>query len=570
MPFKTPLDYSLEDLIDVVLVQRLQEKLFVLFPVHSAIKDIDGKLLTVVGEQDVCRDFHQLNPESHQACIKSDQSINRQFAPTDKGVSYACPHGLYDCVRPIFIRDQHVGNFFVGQFIIGTPDVELYKIQAKKYGFEEQMYLEAMQKVPVWNEEKLNHFLDFIQDFVEMIAEMGYKNFMEHKTNVILEKTSLELRNSKDKAEESDRLKSAFLANVSHEIRTPMNGILGFAELLRSPNLSGEEQQEYIKIIERSGARLLSTINDIIDISQIEAGEVEVRIMPVMLKDELSFLYDFYKQKTDYKGLQLVYNPQVDDTTLFCTDKGHLNAILSNLLSNAIKFTSQGSIEFGYTRQNENVQFFVSDTGIGIREDDFKLIFQRFRQAHEGNTRSYEGSGLGLAITKAFVEKLGGSIRVESKLGSGSTFYVDLPEHPISGTTAPHEEAFSADVMEHQLRNLKIIVAEDDESSEMFINIILQSFSMQVLNARSGFEVVELTRENPDVDLILMDVQMPDLNGYEATQEIRKFNKDVIIIAQTAHAFSDDKTKAINAGCNDYLTKPIEINNLMGAIRKYF
>ena len=239
-----------------------------------------------------------------------------------------------------------------------------------------------------------------------------------------------ELVKAKEKAEESDRLKSAFLANMSHEIRTPMNGILGFADLLKEPELSGEERYEYISIIEQSGARMVSIINDIIDISKIESGQMKLVLSETNLNQQLDYVYNFFKPEAEKKGLQIFCKMIAPlQNEVIQTDREKFNAILINLVKNAIKFTKTGSIEFGYasSQQPQSLLFFVKDTGIGVRADQKEFIFERFRQGNETMNKSYEGAGLGLSISKAFIEMLGGKIWVESEEGKGSTFYFTLP-----------------------------------------------------------------------------------------------------------------------------------------------
>jgi len=385
-----------------------------------------------------------------------------------------------------------------------------------------------------------------------------------------------ELIIAKDHAEQSDRLKSAFLANMSHEIRTPMNGILGFANLLKEPGLTGEEQQEYIRIIDKSGVRMLNIINDIVDISKIEAGLMKVKLLDSNLNEKIEYLYNFFKPEAEAKGIHLSYrNGLMSKESIIKTDREKLYAILTNLVKNAIKFTHGGSIEFGYEivekiHEFSLLQFFVKDTGIGIPPDRQEAIFERFIQADIEDKHAYQGAGLGLSISKAYAEMLGGKIWVESEEGFGSTFYFSLPYTavPIEKTAVQNAETSVA--KGQKVRKLKILIAEDDEVSEMLVDIIVKLFGKEILKVRTGVEAVENCRENPDIDLILMDIQMPVLGGYESTRQIRKFNKEVIIIAQTAFGLTGDREKAIEAGCNDYISKPISKAELLALIQKYF
>ncbi len=380
-----------------------------------------------------------------------------------------------------------------------------------------------------------------------------------------------ELLVAKLKAEESDMLKTAFLANMSHEIRTPMNGILGFVELLKEPKLSGEEQQEYIGIIAESGQRMLNIINDIISISKLEAGHTEVVMTETNVNDQVRYIFTFFKPEAEKKGVEFNYKHGLPDlSSHILTDREKLYAILTNLVKNAVKFTNQGSIELGYEKKGRFLEFFVKDTGVGIRQDQQEIVFERFRQASESLSRHYEGAGLGLAISKAYVEILGGEIRVESELDKGSAFYFTIPFDPvnIAANKAVSEKYSTWESL--NINGLKILVAEDDPISDLFLRKLIRSFAKEVLKVGTGDEAVEACRKNPDIDLILMDIQMPGMDGYEATRQIRQFNTKVVILAQTALALKGEREIALDAGCNDYLPKPISLGDFSRLIRKYF
>jgi signal transduction histidine kinase len=380
-----------------------------------------------------------------------------------------------------------------------------------------------------------------------------------------------ELIMAKEHAEESDRLKSAFLANMSHEIRTPMNGILGFAGLLKESDLTSEQQQEYIRIIEKSGARMLNIINDIIDISRIESGEIKISISSYDIKKQFEHLFEFFINEAKQKGLQLIYNHTLSLTkTQIKTDVQKLDAILVNLVKNAIKFTRNGNVEFGCEKTGNYFQFYVKDTGLGIEAEHQKIIFDRFRQASESSSRPYEGAGLGLTISKAYVEILGGKIWVESEIGKGSVFYFTLPYNMETTEKVFDQKIFVADKGAILRKEIKMLIVEDDDISMNYLERTANIFCKELLKARTGVEAIETFHKNQDIDLILMDLKMPIMDGYEATRQIRQINKRVIIIAQTAYALFGDKEKAIEAGCNDYITKPINKDKFLSLIQKYF
>jgi hypothetical protein len=406
------------------------------------------------------------------------------------------------------------------------------------------------------------------------ITDIKFLNTQLINQNEKLNILNKDLNTAKLHAEESDRLKSAFLANMSHEIRTPMNGIIGFARLLKKQKLSVEEQQEYLNIIEKSGDRMLNTINDIVNISKIEAGQDDINISDTNINEQTEFIYNFFKPESERKGLQLLLtNSLPANESIIKTDTEKVYSILTNLVNNAIKFTKKGSVEFGYILRTDSepakLEFFVKDTGIGISEEQKELIFERFRQTNDSLTRNFEGSGLGLPISKAYVEMLGGKIWVESS-PAGSAFYFTLPYITEQEEINIIENDISVNERETKISNLKILIVEDDEISEKLISIGVKRFCSKVLIARTGIEAIEACRINPDIDLILMDMKMPEMDGYEATRQIRQFNKDVIIVAQTAFAMFHDRQKVMDAGCNDYFQKPISGEQLMALTQKYF
>ena len=378
----------------------------------------------------------------------------------------------------------------------------------------------------------------------------------------------------KEKAEESDRLKSAFLSNMSHEIRTPMNGILGFASLLNESDLTASEQKKYIDVIEKSGQRMLNIINDIIDISKIESGTVDLNMNKADIIKQLNYIHSFFKPEAEHKGLDLLLKkPLPGKAASIITDSDKVTAILINLIKNAIKYTDKGFIEFGCDLIDDNnsasLQFYVKDTGIGIAKNRQEAIFERFIQADIDDTHARQGAGLGLSISKAYTEMLGGKIWIESKEGEGSVFYFKIPcQAMIDKEHDTEKEPGNKDDFNNL--NLKILIADDDKASSDLISIFVNKCAREIISVLTGTEALEECRNNPDIDLIFMDIQMPGLNGYKATQLIREFNKDVVIIAQTAYGLSGDREKALEAGCNDYIAKPVKKKDLTGLIQKYY
>lgn len=377
-----------------------------------------------------------------------------------------------------------------------------------------------------------------------------------------------ELITAKIKAEESDHLKSAFLANMSHEIRTPMNGILGFMDLLQQPGISEDQADEYIKIVKASGERLLSTINDIIDISKIESGQSDLVESTVDVNLLLLEHYNFFKREADQKNIELeIVSLLPENNHNIITDYKKLSSILTNLIKNALKFTKKGSIHIGAAIKDKVVEFTVVDTGKGIPEEKIGSIFDRFVQVDNSIARDHEGSGLGLSISKAYAEMMGGRISVASVPDVGSTFVFTICYKEV--TDKLPVKLIEKNEDDEPLENKTILIAEDDEISFIYLNRMLASFKLKLIRAYNGEEAIELMEDNPEVSLILMDIKMPIMDGYQATRILREKNCKVPILALTAFAFSDDKEKAIAAGCNDYLSKPVKKEKLIEMIRRY-
>lgn len=374
-------------------------------------------------------------------------------------------------------------------------------------------------------------------------------------------KAELELLLAKEKAEESERLKTAFLQNMSHEIRTPLNAISGFAGVVAKPDLSEAKRNSYLSIIQSSSQQLMSIVNDILTISSLETGQEKVNISIVDVNQLLLDLLAIYKQQALNLNILIHVHQYFDDSqaTIF-TDKTKLNQVLANLLSNAIKFTHNGFIEFGYKLKSKFLEFYVKDTGIGIAPEAIDGIFDRFRQANSQISKLYGGTGLGLAISKSLTELMGGKIWVESVIHKGTTFYFTIPYTPIDNHPIPETESMHESPV--------LLIAEDEDFNFLYMAEVLSEFDLQIIHVRDGQDAVEVCKQNSKISLVLMDMKMPIMNGDEAARNIRISRPELTIIAQSAYIL--EKERATYDGVfHDYLVKPIREEALKNKVLKY-
>jgi len=394
----------------------------------------------------------------------------------------------------------------------------------------------------------------------------------KHKDNLeeLVKEKTFELEIEKDKAQESDRLKTAFLANMSHEIRSPMNTIIGFSDLLEDENLSVDKRFKYINLIRTSGNNLLNIINDIVDISKIEAGQIGIKKEKFDLCEVLQSIKKEYSPQFE-KINEIDFNIlecNEDENIILYSDINRIKQILTNLINNAIKFTHQGLIELSYKIANDRIRICIKDTGIGLTEEQKEYIFSRFRQADEKISREYGGTGLGLTISKNLAEILGGNIYVESELKKGSTFILELPfDKNIVKPTSIKKEIVKND--EVNLTKQNILLVEDDLSSALLMIELLEERGAKVTHCKRGKEALAYFDKKHNFDLILLDIQLPDIDGYEITKQIRKTNKEIPIIAQTAFAMLNEREQILNSGFNDYLSKPIKKEILFVLLEQY-
>lgn len=426
-----------------------------------------------------------------------------------------------------------------------TDNIDIWVITEN----EEKRCLQMDLKLVDWD--KHMAIMSFVRDITE------YKNREQ------------QISEAESRIEESLKLRSSLASSISHDIRTPMTAIIGFTDLLSDPSLSEDLRMKYVQYINRSGNLLLNLIDNIIDMVRMEAGQLDIkkRIFPLnKLMDSIHKQYQHESEKTENADIKFWLKKASEEQLNIYSDPDKIHQVISNLLENAFKYTKQGYIEFGYDPVKDNkIRFYVKDTGVGIDHSKQAVIFEQVFKVKDKATKNI-GSGLGLPIARQMVERLGGKITVDSKPEQGSSFSFWIPyEKSIKETTQATPGKKSSI---KQWQDKVILVAEDVETNFVFVEAALRKTKAKVIRACNGLEALNYIRENP-VDIVLMDIQMPEMNGYDATRNIRKDFADLPIIAQTAFAMEGEREKSIDAGCNDYLSKPIKLNQLLSTIEKY-
>jgi signal transduction histidine kinase len=432
------------------------------------------------------------------------------------------------------------------------------------------------------NKEKEKRAAEFIVANKELMFQMAEKEKRATELGIIkgrseefqtineeLIQNNIELLLAKDHAEESDRLKTAFLQNMSHEIRTPMNAIMGFSTLLVKQYNNKPKLEKFSEIINQRCNDLLDIINDILDIAKIESGQLPINTEECKLDElfaELTSFFTEHQKRIDKQHIKFSMQAFcVPDENTIDIDKVKLKQIFINLIGNAFKFTDSGSIEGGCKYLRGQLMFYVSDTGIGIPKDKQEAVFERFTQLNQGTSRNIGGTGLGLSIVKGLVVLLGGTIALRSEQDKGSTFSFTIPYKTLQPRL--HTPIASEEVHEYCFCNKTILIVEDDLYNAEFLKEILTSIGVNVLHTVYDKEAIHITQTQP-LDLILMDIRLPDMDGYDVTRQIKLQKPKMKIIAQTAYASHDERKKAIHAGCNDYISKPTNQELLLTMISK--
>jgi PAS domain S-box-containing protein len=512
---------------------------------------------------------------TEEALIVSETRYRRLFETAKDGILILdAETGMIKDVNPFLIemlgysKEQFIEKTIweIGYFkdLIANQD-KFLELQQQEYVRYENLPLETADG------RKIN--VEFVSNVYPVdchkVIQCNIRDITERKkAEIILKEKNEELIVAQVRAEGADKLKSAFLANMSHEIRTPVNAIVGFSAFLLQPGLSQEKLEDYVQIINASSLQLLSVISDIIDISKIETGQITIDSELVNINNLLNELLVTYKKIVELKKLSLYYScDRPNDLIQTYTDGNRIKQVICNLLNNAIKFTTEGKIEFGYKIKGDFIEFYVKDTGIGIAPENHELVFQRFRQVTTTNGLIYEGNGLGLSISKALVEKLGGAITMNSELGAGSIFVFTIPyKNGIVNTVNPLITTVSD---KHNWNEKTILVVEDEANNYAYLEELLSVTNIKILHAWDGRQALEQVKNHSDISLVLMDIKMPIMDGYEATRLIKQIKPKLPVIAQTAYALSHDRKNALEVGCDNYISKPINRDLFMEVINNY-
>ncbi len=554
------------DLVDISKLQEQFESFTKMTNAVTAILDLEGNILVATGWQDICTRFHRVNPATAARCHESDTILAGRLNEGQPYNVYKCKNGLVDVAVPIIVGCRHVANFFTGQFFFSPPDKEYFIRQAEEFGFDRDAYLKALDRVPVFSEAQVTNMMGFFSSLTSMIGESGLarqelKNHRDHLEELVSERTA-ELAMAMERTEAANKAKSEFLANMSHELRTPLNAILGYSQLMqRAPSLE-PEHREYLQTINRSGEHLLELINDVLEISKIEAGRITLDPRTVDLHAMLQELYALFKLRADEKGLSFDLSTLHDLPRYVITDENKFRQVLINLLGNAVKFTERGGIVLRAAVQDgspENLGLVVEveDTGPGIAKEELHKVFQVFEQTAVGK-RNLGGTGLGMAISRDYARMMGGDVTVTSRERAGSIFRLEIC------IQEGKESDFRKRVQPQRVIGLapghaipRILVVEDNEVNRTLLGRLLKQVGFDVRKVENGAQAVDICAQWAP-EFIWMDIRMPVMDGLEATRRIKAApgGATVKIVALTASALLEERESIQDAGCDDLLFKP--------------
>lgn len=568
-------DFNLTDIFDTEQLQIIQDAFALSHNISSVITDIEGKPVTIPSNFTPICNIIRNTKTGGALCQLSDKNIGNKVRETLKPYSAKCLScGFIETGAPIIVAGKHIANWMVGLGLNKSIEEKHILETALKYGIDKSEFIEAYRNTHFVKLDHFNKIINFLWIMARDISSLGYNNILLARDVEERKRAEEELIRAKNKAEESDRLKTAFLANISHEIRTPMNGILGLANLLNEEDLSYDQRKEYIELINENANILLKLFDDILDIAKIEANQLSIDEKPCYLDGVLQEEHDHFKNKIDHlksKNIQLILTlPENKLDTLIYVDITRLRQIINILLVNAIKFTQKGYIEFGYTTEfPSSLKFFVKDTGIGLSKENKFIIFDRFRQADESTSKQYGGTGLGLAITRNLIKLMKGDIWVESEPGQGSSFYFTLPYKPYNDYELTQLTVNKGIELPDIFTDKQILIAENEQLN---FNLLYESFKTtkaKIIHAKNVKEAIEICLKNKFINLILLDIKMPDMDGFKVINVIKAMYPFLPVIALTNFPSQDEKLRCFQAGCNDYVTKPISNKTLLNIARSF-
>jgi diguanylate cyclase (GGDEF)-like protein len=564
---------NFSELVDVASLQVLMDSFSRVTGIANAVIDLEGVVITSSAWQDTCVKFHRMHPETCSRCIESDTSLVGSMMEGEKYAVYDCLNGLTDTAAPIIVGGEHVANLFTGQFFFKPPDKEFFRRQAEQFGFDEQAYLAAVDKVPIIPHSRVQFIMHFLAQFAQVIGEIGLQ---QSKLSDAL--AALEVH---------DKLKDEFLANTSHELRTPLNGIIGIAESLLdgAAGLLSAKVGSDLSLVVSSARRLSSLVNDILDYAKLRHKNITLQQRPVDLHTIAELVLILTQSVVGKKSIQLVNEVPADLPAVYA-DENRLQQVLHNLIGNAIKFTAEGRISV-YAKLSDDgdwIEVSVKDAGIGIPESKLDTIFESFEQAEGSTEREYGGTGIGLSITKKLIELHGGAIFVQSQIGKGSRFTFTLPvsgedKHFVNMPAVVNNQHWGSDVAItgdapeiSQVANKGVVLVVDDEPINLqVLENILSLKNYCVVQASNGFEALELIEQGLYPDAIILDVMMPKMTGYEVTKKLRKKYSltELPILLLTAKSQPNDMELGFAVGANDYLTKPIAKEELLARLNTH-
>jgi signal transduction histidine kinase len=555
--------YKFSELVDISKLQNLMEGFYAVTSILSAVLDTDANILIAVGWQDICTKFHRVNKQTELLCKQSDLHIKKyidsKFVNNKSNICYKCENGLIDVAAPIIIDGEHLATVYTGQFLFKEPDIEQFRRQAEKYGFNEEEYVNAAKKVPIYTKDKVDSIMNYVRQLAEMMVQMGLAKLrlIESQKKAMQESEALveELR-------KMDQNKNQFLSMLSHELRNPLTSIMMSISFLDRVTPGGEQFRQAKEIIERQTTQLSRLVDDLLDVTRITQNKINLKKENINLNELISRALEDYKEQLSSKGVGL----KIELTSVplhMEADPARLTQVVGNLINNASKFTEMGNYVQVSVWKDEDKQeavICVKDDGLGIKPDILPDLFLPFIQVDSSLDRSSGGLGLGLAIVKGMVDLHGGSVAAASEgLGKGAQFTIRLPLPAVPDNNWVKQ----LQPNEKPSRTLRILVIDDIPDVAEIICSLLRLLGHEVISANSGSEgIVKAKAFLPEI--LFCDIGMPGMNGYEVAKSFRRDNelKDIFRVALTGYAQPEDLERAREAGFKKHLAKPVNLDTL--------